>query len=186
MSNIIEKPPSFGAALFSPRAVALVGASGNLKKNTARPMRFMRKHGFKDTIYPINPGQAEVMGEKAYPGLEALPGPIDHAFIMVSSDQVPALLEPCAKAGARVAPIRPSSSSSPSPQPSACSKAVCHHVPRHSMSAQLRLVAVAARTHPGMQVSCLPACLPGGRDIMLVMYVACGLMPRPLICWEYV
>ena len=105
MSNIIEKPPSFGAALFSPRAVALVGASGNLKKNTARPMRFMRKHGFEDTIYPINPGQSEVMGEKAYPGLEALPGPIDHAFIMVSSDQVLALLEPCAKAGARVVTI---------------------------------------------------------------------------------
>ena len=64
MSNIIEKPPGFGTALFSPRAVALVGASGNLKKNTARPMRFMRKHGFEDTIYPINPGREEISWER--------------------------------------------------------------------------------------------------------------------------
>ena len=105
MTNSNKPPMTFGGALFSPRAVALVGASGNPKKNTARPMRFMRKHGFEGVIYPINPGQSEVMGERAYAGLDELPGPIDHAFIMVSSDQVPALLAPCAKAGARVVTI---------------------------------------------------------------------------------
>ena len=32
-------------ALFEPRSVALVGASGDAKKNTARPQRYLRKHG---------------------------------------------------------------------------------------------------------------------------------------------
>ncbi len=32
-------------ALFEPRAVALVGASGDAGKNTARPQRFLRRHG---------------------------------------------------------------------------------------------------------------------------------------------
>lgn len=95
----------FAQALFSPRAIALVGASGNLKKNTARPMRFMRKHGFTGKIYPINRSQSEIMGEQAYADLADLPGPIDHAFVMVASDLVLPMLEPIAKAGAKVVTI---------------------------------------------------------------------------------
>ena len=95
----------FAQALFSPRAIALVGASGNLQKNTARPMRFMRKHGFNGKIYPINRTQTEIMGEPAYADLSELPGPIDHAFVMVASELVIPLLEPMARAGAKVVTI---------------------------------------------------------------------------------
>jgi len=95
----------FAQALFAPRAIALVGASGNLQKNTARPMRFMRKHGFTGKIYPINRTQTEIMGEPAYTDLADLPGPIDHAFVMVASELVIPLLEPMAKAGAKVVTI---------------------------------------------------------------------------------
>ncbi len=95
----------FAQALFSPRAIALVGASGNLQKNTARPMRFMRKHGFNGKIYPINRTQTEIMGEPAYADLSDLPGPIDHAFVMVASELVIPLLEPMARAGAKVVTI---------------------------------------------------------------------------------
>jgi acyl-CoA synthetase (NDP forming) len=95
----------FAQALFAPRAIALVGASGNLQKNTARPMRFMRKHGFAGKIYPINRTQTEIMGEPAYADLADLPGPIDHAFVMVASELVLPLLEPIARAGARVVTI---------------------------------------------------------------------------------
>jgi acetate---CoA ligase (ADP-forming) len=95
----------FAQALFSPRAIALVGASGNLQKNTARPLRFMRKHGFTGKIYPINRTQTEIMGEPAYPDLASLPGPIDHAFVMVASDLVLPLIDDCARAGAKVITI---------------------------------------------------------------------------------
>ena len=100
-----EKNDTFAQALFAPRAIALVGASGDLKKNTARPMRFMRKHGFTGHIYPINRTQTEIMGEPAYADLADLPGPIDHAFVMVASQHVLPLLEPIARAGARVVTI---------------------------------------------------------------------------------
>lgn len=36
---------SFAQALFAPRSIALVGASGDIAKNTARPQRFLAKHG---------------------------------------------------------------------------------------------------------------------------------------------
>ena len=50
-------------ALFAPRAVALVGASGDAGKNTARPQRYLKKHGYAGRVVPINPTRSEVLGE---------------------------------------------------------------------------------------------------------------------------
>jgi acyl-CoA synthetase (NDP forming) len=82
-------------ALFEPRSIALIGASGDERKNTSRPQRFLRKHGYTGRIIPINPGRDEIAGERAYPNLQAVPEDIDHAFIMVPRDAVPAALEQC-------------------------------------------------------------------------------------------
>jgi acyl-CoA synthetase (NDP forming) len=82
-------------AVFDPRSIALVGASGDARKNTSRPQRFLRKHGYAGRIIPVNPGRAEIFGEKAYPDLTAVPGAIDHAFIMVPNAAVPAALQQC-------------------------------------------------------------------------------------------
>lgn len=92
-------------ALFTPGVVALVGASADEKKNTARPMRFMRKHGFAGRILPVNAGRSEVMGLPAYPSVAALPEPIDHAFVMVPGAQVLQALEQSAAQGARVVTV---------------------------------------------------------------------------------
>ena len=90
-------------ALFAPRAVALVGASGDARKNTARPQRYLRKHGYAGAIYPVNPGRAEILGEKAYPSVEAIDGEVDHALIMV--EDVEQALEDCGRRGVPVASV---------------------------------------------------------------------------------
>jgi acyl-CoA synthetase (NDP forming) len=82
-------------ALFAPRGVALFGASGDPAKNTARPQRFLRKHGYVGTIVPINPTRREVLGEPAYARLVDATGDIDQAFIMVPSEDVPAACDEC-------------------------------------------------------------------------------------------
>jgi acyl-CoA synthetase (NDP forming) len=92
-------------ALFAPKAIALVGASGDPRKNTARPQIFLRKHGYKGKIYPVNPGREEILGEKAYPDVASIRGPIDHAFIMVPGDAVPAALQQCVEKKVAVATI---------------------------------------------------------------------------------
>jgi len=94
---------SLAQALFAPRAVALVGASGDAKKNTARPQRFLAKHGYAGRVLPINPTRAEVLGAKAYRSVVEAPGPVDHAFIMIP--EVEQALEDCARAGVRVASV---------------------------------------------------------------------------------
>jgi len=90
-------------ALFAPRAVALVGASGDPGKNTARPQRYLRQHGYAGRIVPVNATRDEVLGERAYRRLADAPGEIDHAFIMV--EDVEAALEDCARKGVAVASI---------------------------------------------------------------------------------
>jgi acyl-CoA synthetase (NDP forming) len=94
---------SLAQALFAPRAVALVGASGDEKKNTARPQRFLAKHGYAGTVLPINPTRAEVLGKRAYRSVAEAPGPIDHAFIMIPD--VEQALEDCGRCGVPVASI---------------------------------------------------------------------------------
>jgi acyl-CoA synthetase (NDP forming) len=74
-----------------------VGASGEAGKNTARPQQFMRRHGWTGTILPINRGRSEIFGEPAYPDLDAAPGHIDHAFVMLPAGQVADALEACGR-----------------------------------------------------------------------------------------
>ncbi len=96
---------SFFEALFAPKCVALVGASADVKKNNARPQRFLRAHGYAGRVLPINPGRDEIMGERAYPDLRAAPGPIDHAFIMVPAPAVSQVIDQCCELKIPVATI---------------------------------------------------------------------------------
>jgi len=90
-------------ALFAPRAVALIGASGDAAKNTARPQRYLRKHGYRGRVVPVNPARPEVLGEKAFPSLAEVPGEVDHAFIMI--EDVEGALEDCGRKRVPVASI---------------------------------------------------------------------------------
>lgn len=90
-------------ALFAPRAVALVGASGDAAKNTARPQRYLARHGYGGAIAPINVSRTEVLGLKCYASVKETPFDIDHAFIMV--EDVEGALEDCGRKGVPVATV---------------------------------------------------------------------------------
>lgn len=96
-------------ALLAPRSIALIGASGDEGKNTARPLRYLRKHGFQGQIFPINASRPEVLGEKAWPDLKsaaaAAGAPIDHAYVMVPTAAVADVIADCAEAGIKVASV---------------------------------------------------------------------------------
>jgi acyl-CoA synthetase (NDP forming) len=82
-------------AVFDPRSIALIGASSDEKKNTSRPQRYLKRHGYQGKIIPVNPGRDEVFGEKAYPDVTSIPGEVDHAFVMVPAKAVPEALRQC-------------------------------------------------------------------------------------------
>ncbi|WP_442576404.1 acetate--CoA ligase family protein [Microbacterium sp. F51-2R] len=92
-------------ALFAPRTIALVGASSDATKHTARPQRSLRHHGYEGTIVPINPHRDVIFGEPAFPSVTAYPDEIDHAFIMVPGRAVAAVIDDCIEKGVPVATI---------------------------------------------------------------------------------
>jgi O-acetylhomoserine (thiol)-lyase len=57
------------------KTLAVVGLSGNPSRPSNRLARKMQRLGYK--IIPVNPVETEVLGEKAYPDLTSVPGPID-------------------------------------------------------------------------------------------------------------
>jgi len=92
-------------ALFTPRTIALVGASSDARKHTARPQRSLRQHGYAGKIIPINPRASEILGDRAYPSLLDVPEDVDHAFIMVPAAAVPEIIDQCVERRIPVATI---------------------------------------------------------------------------------
>jgi acyl-CoA synthetase (NDP forming) len=90
---------SLADALLDPRRIALIGASADPARLTARPQRYLRRHGFSGALFPVNPRATEVLGEQAYPSLDAIPGPIDLAYILLGTGGVEAQVAACAARG---------------------------------------------------------------------------------------
>ena len=79
-------------SLFYPRAVAVIGASGNPLKMGHQCILSLRESGFPGPVYPIHPQQKEVLGIRAYPSLDQVPGEVDLAILAVpASEAIPAL-----------------------------------------------------------------------------------------------
>ena len=88
-------------SLFRPRSIAVLGASNNTFSIGNRVVKNLVNHNFKGPIYPINPKEAEILGLKAYPSIQEVPGPVDLAMIAVKSTLVPQMVEDCGKIGVK-------------------------------------------------------------------------------------
>lgn len=100
-----NEKPTLGEALFTPRAIALIGASDTPGANNARTQLYLEKHGYPGTVYPVHPKRKEVYGVKCYPGIKDVPGPVDHAFITTPPAVVPQVIRDCGEAGVTVATV---------------------------------------------------------------------------------
>lgn len=94
---------SIADALLAPRRIALIGASADAARLTARPQRYLRRHGFAGEVFPVNPRASEIMGERAYASLDDIPGDLGFAYILLGTDQVEAQVAACAARGIPVA-----------------------------------------------------------------------------------
>ena len=84
---------------FSPRSIAVIGASQDLATISGQPLKHLLSHGYKGKLYPINPKYQEISGVKCWPSLEALPEAPELALILVNAARVPDMLAACGKRG---------------------------------------------------------------------------------------
>lgn len=90
------------AQFFSPRSIAVVGAStdpaklGNVILNNLLTGKFLDQDR---VLYPINPKAKEILGQTAYPSVLDVPDPIDLAVIAIPYPAVPAAVAECGEKG---------------------------------------------------------------------------------------
>jgi len=87
--------------VFSPRGVAVVGASGAKKLSFAELVVHALKEAGFPAIYPVNPKYAEVLGLRCYPDLLSIPGVVDHVVVNIPAESALELLDQCAAKGVR-------------------------------------------------------------------------------------
>lgn len=87
---------------FTPRSIAVIGASTNPEKLGYAVLENLVKGEFLTSdrrVYPINPGADEILGLKAYPVVTEVPDPIDLAVIVIPYPIVPEALRTCGEKG---------------------------------------------------------------------------------------
>ena len=87
-------------SLFSPRTVAVIGASPREQSLGFRVIRNLRTFGFRGDIYPINPRQTDVLDLRCLPSIAAVTKPVDLAVLAIPSIASMAWPELTPRAGA--------------------------------------------------------------------------------------
>jgi acyl-CoA synthetase (NDP forming) len=80
------------APLFTPRNLAVLGASTSGGGPASNLIRQLAELGFAGSIYPVHPNAATIEGLPAYSSLASLPEPVDYAFVAIAACQVAAAL----------------------------------------------------------------------------------------------
>jgi acyl-CoA synthetase (NDP forming) len=88
-------------AIFSPRSVAVIGASDNPGKLGFHVMKSLTRGGYPGKIYPVNPGKNEILGIKTYPSLPQVPDTVDLSIIVLPAEQVLGIIKECRKKNVR-------------------------------------------------------------------------------------
>ena len=78
-------------------SIAIVGASTDRKKYGNKAVRAFKQGGW--TVYPVNPGAAEVEGLPAFRSVAEIPGPVDRVSMYVPAQTGQAMLPDIAAKG---------------------------------------------------------------------------------------
>ncbi|WP_424628533.1 acetate--CoA ligase family protein [Bradyrhizobium sp. SYSU BS000235] len=90
---------------FSPRSIAIIGASRDGTKIPGMLLAFLRRNGFSGEIYPVNPAYDDIEGLRCFASISAVGQPIDLAIVIVPARAVLGVLNECVAAGVKNAII---------------------------------------------------------------------------------
>lgn len=85
--------------LRNAKTIAVVGLSSRRSRPSYGVSEYMQSMGYR--IVPVNPNETEVLGEKAWPSLEAVPEHIDIVDVFRRSESVPEIVDAAIRIGAR-------------------------------------------------------------------------------------
>ena len=86
-------------SFFTPKSVALVGASATPGKIGNSVLDALGKQDYKGKVYPINPKQESILGIKCYPSLDAIEDKVDLVVVCIDLSACGPIMKICAKKG---------------------------------------------------------------------------------------
>src|SRR5437867_10483417 len=88
-------------AIFSPRSIAVIGASRHPGKIGYEILRNLIVNEYQGILYPVNPNAVGIHGIRAYPSIRDVPEPVDLAVVTVPADLALEAAEACGKKGVK-------------------------------------------------------------------------------------
>jgi predicted CoA-binding protein len=82
------------------KTIAVVGLSAQWHRPSYFAAKYMQEHGYR--VIPVNPGYAEILGEKCYKSLRDIPDKVDIVDCFRKSAEIPAIAEDAIAIGAKV------------------------------------------------------------------------------------
>ena len=82
------------------RVIAVVGLSADWYRPSFFAAKYMQEHGYR--VIPVNPKYTEVLGEKCYPTLRAIPEKVHIVDVFRKTQDVPPIAEEAIAIGAKV------------------------------------------------------------------------------------
>jgi len=82
------------------KTLAVVGLSSKPTRPSHGVSQYMQAHGYH--IIPVNPHESEVLGEKAYASLDAVPAAVDLIVVFRRPEFVPEIVDAALLKGAKV------------------------------------------------------------------------------------
>lgn len=82
------------------RVIAVVGLSADWYRPSFFAAKYMQEHGYR--VIPVNPKYAEILGEKCYPALRAIPEKVQIVDVFRRTPDVPPVAEQAIAIGAKV------------------------------------------------------------------------------------
>lgn len=90
---------------FTPRGVAVIGASADPLKLGHGVVRNLVESRYRGRIYPVNPKVGEILGLPCYPTVGEIPDPVDLAVVAIPAEMVVQVVGECGQRGIRHAII---------------------------------------------------------------------------------
>jgi predicted CoA-binding protein len=100
MSHVNPSDDELRALLTSVTTIAMVGASANPEKPSHGVMKGLLAAGYR--VIPVNPKEAEVLGQKAYASLAEVPDKIEIVDVFRRSEDTPGIADEAVAIGAKV------------------------------------------------------------------------------------
>jgi len=97
--HTMDHSPASLAPFFSPRGIAVVGASTDPYKLGYGLARNLVQCNYQGVIHFVNPKGGSLLGRPMYASVVDLPDPVDLAIILIPAASVGAVLEDCAARG---------------------------------------------------------------------------------------